>query len=217
MRKPFFAFIVALFITTATFGFTATAFNGLLYTWPAAHAANALVNDGAGTLTWTGAVDTGVPTGLIIFYSGTSCPSGWAEFTWARGKYIVGLPASGTNWGAAGTALTNLESRPTGQHSHTTSESSVTVNETSHGHSVSGGTHSHANAGTTTSNSGDGGGSVYSASASADSTNAAASSHGVNNANANAGASATVTINNTSGTTAGTNAPYIQLLFCYKT
>lgn len=217
MRKPLFAFLVALFLTTATFGFTATQFNGLLYTWPGSNAANALANDGSGTLSWTGAVDTGVPGNLLIFVTGT-CPSGWEEWASAYGRSFVGLQAAGTNQGPVGTALatSTSENRSHGGHTHTTSESAITINETSHGHSVSGGSHTHANAGTSTSNSGDSGGSVRQAQANADSTNAEYSSLTLQNANANANVSASVTVNNTSGTTAGTNAPYIVLRVCRK-
>jgi len=60
----------------------------------------------------------GIPSNTVIFYNGTSCPSGWTELTSARGRYLVGLPLSGTLAGTAGTALSNLENRPVGQHNH---------------------------------------------------------------------------------------------------
>jgi len=218
MNKPFFAFIVALFITTATFGFTSTKFNGLVYVWPATNAAAALANDGSGTLSWTGAVDSGVPAGLLMFATGT-CPTGWTEYTGAAGRSIVGLVPSGANQQQVDTALNTAtpENRSHGGHTHSTSESSVTVNETAHGHTVSGGSHTHSQAGTSVVNNGDGSTSIRQAQANADSTDTTTTGMSVQSANANAGATASVTINNTSGTTAGTNAPYIVLRVCQKT
>lgn len=60
-----------------------------------------------------------VPAGAVMFFNLASCPAGWAELTSARGRYIVGLPLGGTLAGTDGTALSDLEDRPTGQHSHT--------------------------------------------------------------------------------------------------
>lgn len=60
----------------------------------------------------------GIPSGAVMFFNLTSCPSGWAELTAARGRYLVGLNSGGTLAGTDGTALSNLEDRPTGQHRH---------------------------------------------------------------------------------------------------
>ena len=60
-----------------------------------------------------------VPSGAVMFFNLATCPSGWTELTAARGRYIVGLPASGTLTGTAGTQLTDLENRPVGRHRHT--------------------------------------------------------------------------------------------------
>jgi len=57
------------------------------------------------------------PTGLIAFFT-NSCPSGWTEYTAARGRYIVGTPSGGSATATAGTALTDEENRPIGQHFH---------------------------------------------------------------------------------------------------
>lgn len=69
-------------------------------------------------------------SGIIAPFA-TTCPTGWTEYTSARGRYIVGTPLSGTIAGTAGTALTNLEDRAVGQHNHG-------VTDPGHGHSLSG-------------------------------------------------------------------------------
>ena len=64
------------------------------------------------------AVSAGVPANVVAYFNGAvaSIPSGWTEFTAARGRVIVGVPLSGTGGGTVGTALTNLQD-PT--HTHT--------------------------------------------------------------------------------------------------
>jgi len=77
----------------------------------------------------TGKVQEGgnalISAGTIIFYDGTSCPSGWSEYTAARGRFIVGVPDGGTLEGtAAGSPLTDLQS--TGLiHKHTADPASA--------------------------------------------------------------------------------------------
>ncbi len=129
---------------------------------------------------------TSVPSGMVMYTVSATCPSGWTEFTAARGRYIVGVPSEGTVSSTVGTALSNSEDRAVGQHSHTASDSG-------HTHSMAGGWQSVA--------------------------------QGVDNSvlyyyqgshpNTYTGY-ASITVN-ASGTTAGTNAPYIQLLACRKT
>lgn len=63
-----------------------------------------------------------VPKGAVFFFNGGSCPGGFAELTAARGRYIVGLRPGGSAGGTAGTALSNLENRATGRHSHPVSD-----------------------------------------------------------------------------------------------
>ncbi|MCX7616024.1 MAG: hypothetical protein N2Z68_01385 [Patescibacteria group bacterium] len=70
-----------------------------------------------------------VPSGMVLFFNLPSCPSGWTELTSARGRYIVGLPAGGTLAATVGTALSNQENRPVGQHTHT-------VNDPGHDHYI---------------------------------------------------------------------------------
>ncbi len=59
-----------------------------------------------------------IPSGQIAFFNLSSCPSGWTEATSTRGRYVVGLPSGGSLASTAGTALSNLENRPTGAHTH---------------------------------------------------------------------------------------------------
>lgn len=70
-----------------------------------------------------------------------ACPTGWSELTAARGRVIVGVPASGTLAATVGTALTDAQDKSvtptfTGtpfsgviNHTHT-----VTVNDPGHTH-----------------------------------------------------------------------------------
>lgn len=61
---------------------------------------------------------TDIPGGFVGFFNLSGCPSGWSEFTNAQGRYVVGLNPGGTIGGTSGTALSNLEDRPTGRHRH---------------------------------------------------------------------------------------------------
>ncbi|TRZ64715.1 MAG: hypothetical protein D4Q79_00995 [Spirochaetia bacterium] len=53
----------------------------------------------------------GVPSGAVMFFNLANCPSGWTEYTAARGRTVVGTPSGGTNTGTTGTALTDLANR----------------------------------------------------------------------------------------------------------
>ena len=58
-----------------------------------------------------------VPSNLVAYRaSGESTPSGWSEYTTARGRMVVGLPSGGTDGGTVGTALTNVQDKT---HTHT--------------------------------------------------------------------------------------------------
>ena len=48
---------------------------------------------------------------MITYTDDGSVPTGWTEYTAARGRMIVGLPSGGTNEGTLGTAFTNQQSR----------------------------------------------------------------------------------------------------------
>jgi len=129
-----------------------------------------------------------IPAGAVMYFNLAACPAGWTELTAARGRYVVGLPSSGTLAGTVGTALTNTENRPAGGHTHT-------INDPGHSHPIRGSANP---AGNTTqvhiypyydwANEI----SVYSPQVS----------------------TTGISINSTGVT--GTNAPYIQLLVCQK-
>lgn len=51
----------------------------------------------------------GVAANVIAFFPSASAPSGWAEYTAARGRYIVGVPSGGTVAGTIGSAMTDLQ------------------------------------------------------------------------------------------------------------
>ncbi len=127
-----------------------------------------------------------LPKGTIAFFNLSSCPSGWAEKTELKGRYPVGLPTAGTLGQSVGTALTNGENRAVGQHSHG-------VTDPGHSHNLMGqdgtfgpGTYGHF---------------IW------------------NNGPWSSGRISTsttgISIQN-SGSVAGTNAPYLQLLACEK-
>jgi hypothetical protein len=146
--------------------------------------------------------------GAVSFFNLAACPSGWTELTAARGRYIVGLPVGGTLAGTAGTALTNLQNRSVGRHTHG-------VTDPGHSHGVTDPGHSHffgIDQGATDASSQVGEfqdtaePTIFS---DIDQTSLASTGITINNA------STGVTINN-AGTVAGTNSPYIQLLVCQK-
>lgn len=74
-----------------------------------------------------GAIATPETTGQIAAFA-SACPTGWTEYTAARGRTVVGTPGSGTNEGTVGTALTNLQNKththtgPSHTHTYTTSD-----------------------------------------------------------------------------------------------
>ena len=105
-----------------------------------------------------------IPAGMVAPFNLSSCPPGWGELVGARGRVVVGLPSGGTLAGTVGTALSNLENRPVGQHNHgitdnghahgvtdpghahgtTEAAHSHPLYDPGHGHSVNEPTHSHA-------------------------------------------------------------------------
>lgn len=53
-----------------------------------------------------------------VSYFDSVCPPSWSELQNAKGRYIVGNPTGGNIGLTVGSALSNQESRPVGQHSH---------------------------------------------------------------------------------------------------
>lgn len=132
-----------------------------------------------------------VPVGTIAAFNET-CPAGWTEFTDAQGRYIVGLPSGGNLGVSVGAALSDQENRSVGQHNHG-------VTDPGHVHGP-GSSNRFAN-------NLDGG--LADASG--------ATNFGTYSVSETTASNTTgVTIDN-EGSTAGTNAPYIQLRWCEKT
>lgn len=148
--------------------------------------------------TWSQQPFGGTPSGAILYRNAstaTGCWPGWTEMTAARGYYIVGLQSGGTVATATGTPLTNLENRPVGQHTHI---------QDSHNHTQNSHTHVMLFQGIATPAGGtfptaiDAGGGTYTGQATT-ATN-----------------QATTATNQNTGSVAGTNAPYLELLVCTK-
>jgi|GEM_PF-3736052 len=149
----------------------------------------------------------GVPSGAVMYFDLTSCPSGWSELTSAKGRYVIGLPTGGTLGATVGTNLEPQENRATGLHTHTGTTSAAG----DHTHSINDPGHSHTSQG--------GFGTVYGGgtpynyvvqtytTTSTSTTGISINSAGVHSHN--------LIINN-AGSVAGTNAPYLQLLVCKK-
>lgn len=134
-----------------------------------------------------------------------SCPAGSTDLAGTYGgRYIVIVPSGGTLSGTIGTALTDLENRPVGQHAHT-----LTMNAHSHTITDPGHVHTFNQTGWTT--AGTAGSSEAGNFANA-STNTGSATTGIS-VNST---TATGTIAN-SGSVAGTNAPAVQLRACKKT
>lgn len=56
------------------------------------------------------------PAGMVSAFNSETCPTGWTEFTNARGRFVVGINSGGTLGGTAGgDPFTNLEEK---MHSH---------------------------------------------------------------------------------------------------
>lgn len=64
------------------------------------------------------AMSSGMPSGAVMYFNLVSCPSGWSELISAQGRYIVGIPSGGALSSVVGTALSNLEDRVVGKHTH---------------------------------------------------------------------------------------------------
>ena len=132
-----------------------------------------------------------------------ACPTGWSEYTTLRGRYPVGVPSGGTLEATVGTALSNSENRPSGQHTHIFSGTALG----SHGHNWRGRTTA-ANSSPQSGYNIGSGTFYHSASSNVDFDFGAIK---VLSAGTPAGTNAVP-----ASSVAATNAPYVQLLFCTK-
>ncbi len=94
----------------------------------------------SGVVNSTGAVSGIVGKGglaNVITYraSGTSTPTGFSEYTTARGRVICGMPGSGTDGGTVGTALTNAQDKSKSI-AHTHTGASHTHTQPTHAHQL---------------------------------------------------------------------------------
>lgn len=62
--------------------------------------------------------DSGIPSGAVMHFNLTACPSGWTALADAQGRYIVGTAPGQAVGGTVGTALSFGENRPAGRHAH---------------------------------------------------------------------------------------------------
>lgn len=102
--------------SSATFGVALTAYTG----------------GGAGTVTaliFPAGTGNQIPANVVLYTSDGSAPTGFSEYTGARGRFIVGLPSGGTNEGTVASALSDLASL---SHTHTLSTTPA------HSHTYSG-------------------------------------------------------------------------------
>lgn len=136
----------------------------------------------------------GVPDNMVAWFPSGSCPSGWSEYTSARGRAVVGLPSGGGSESTAGTALSDQEDRAVGQHGH--SATSVVTDS------------GHVHAGVVI------GGSEKVMARFTDPANVPLN-YNASTSSATTGITVSTTLAN-SGSVASTNAPYIQLITCYK-
>lgn len=104
----------------------------------------------AHSLKTTEIVTSTFPSGSVMFFNLAACPTGWSELADARGRALVGVPASGSLGGTVGAPLGNLENRnhshavdpgavasaSGGDHLHSADPPSVNSSQTSHSHSV---------------------------------------------------------------------------------
>ena len=99
-------------------------------------AGKVLTSDASGAASWQAV--SGVPSGAVMFFNLAGCPAGWTEMTTARGRYLVGLPSGGALAGTSGSALSDLENRAVGQHSHSVTDVGHVHSITPHGSSGGG-------------------------------------------------------------------------------
>lgn len=73
--------------------------------WPTRNAVQDLASRVEQLAADLNAIDT-FPSGGIVFYVGSACPTGWTENTDLRGRFPRGMPSGGTPGTTGGTAMT---------------------------------------------------------------------------------------------------------------
>lgn len=188
--------------------------NGVEYFWPSSQgAASTALTDalGDGVLSW----EVAEPPDIVTHTINGTCPPGWSTYTPGQGRFIVGLVSGGTNAATVGTALTDSENRPTGQHSHTLSDPGHTHTQNAHSHSVSDPGHAHSGTGQGNTTSVQSDGLSSRTIGSAQDTDISQTFISVNgNAGANNASTTGIGSVNASGGVTGTNVPYVQLPIC---
>jgi hypothetical protein len=142
---------------------------------------------------------SGVPSGAVMFFNLSACPSGWSPLAAGVGRYVVGVTNGAEVGVTAGTALSSGENRPAGHHYHalhTDKNDAFVAFSTTWPGMISAGPHVDPNSKIT---------------AISEPTNQEARSWHYANDNPGATNEAAET-----GGVAGTPAPYLQLLVCQK-
>ncbi len=161
--------------------------------------------DVAGDVNFTGRLredGNEILANMIAPFAG-SCPTGWSEYTAARGRAVVGTPSAGTNAGTVGTALTNLGSTTitdVPSHLHTVDPpATVSDSQGTHTHTIPTGTGAGSNAFVTP---------TRGVSSSLDTGSDGAHTHTTDIASFNSGSTGLASVDVT--------MPYIQLTYCQK-
>jgi hypothetical protein len=69
---------------------------------------------------WAGLGGAGVPTGTIAAFASSTCPSGWTEYTAARGRFLRGIDNGAGNDPDGTRAPGNTQADKVGPHTHDT-------------------------------------------------------------------------------------------------
>jgi hypothetical protein len=161
-----------------------------------------------------------IPAGAVMYFNLAACPTGWQELTASQGRYLVGRPNGGTLGATVGTALTDEENRAVGQHNHDVTDPghSHGVTDPGHSHGVTDPGHTHSirldDAVSGAGHIEDTGADERTGMSTGSNTTGISINSNSTSISINAGSTG-LTISN-SGSTGGTNAPYLQLLVCQK-